>query len=326
MLNITFYTRENCSLCDQALIELEEIQAEIPFKLSVIDIDSDQALQKKYLELIPVVEIGPYTLKAPFTKQELEITLRAALTSREQSPVVESSGSRRSGLRLNKMLHSFSRHWLVVVNIVVLLYVGLPFSAPVLMKVGAVQPASWIYTIYSPMCHQLGYRSWFLFGEQAAYPKELAGTSLTSFEQATGLDSENLTASRNFNGNERLGYKVALCERDVAIYGGIFLGGILFGFVRSKLKPLPVWLWLLFGILPIALDGGSQLLAVFDFLPFPARESTPLLRTITGFLFGTMNVWLAYPYVEESMLETRAVVAAKLARAEGQSGLAQNST
>jgi uncharacterized membrane protein len=165
-----------------------------------------------------------------------------------------------------------------------------------------------------------------LFGEQAAYPKELAGTSLTSFEQATGLDSENLTASRNFNGNERLGYKVALCERDVAIYGGIFLGGILFGFVRSKLKPLPVWLWLLFGILPIALDGGSQLLAVFDFLPFPARESTPLLRTITGFLFGTMNVWLAYPYVEESMLETRAVVAAKLARAEGQSGLAQNST
>jgi uncharacterized membrane protein len=326
MLNITFYTRENCSLCDQALSELEQIKDEIPFNLSLIDIDSDQALQKKYLELIPVVEIGPYTLKAPFTKQELEISIRAAKTSREQRAVVESTGSSRSGLRLNKLLHSFSRHWLAVVNLIVLLYIGLPFSAPVLMKAGLEQPASWIYTIYSPMCHQLSYRSWFLFGEQAAYPKELAGTSLTSFEEATDVDGNSLTASRNFRGNERLGYKVALCERDVGIYGGIFLGGILFGFVRSKLKPLPVWLWLLIGILPIALDGGTQLLAVFDFLPFPSRESTPFLRSITGFLFGTMNVWLAYPYVEESMLETRATVAAKLARAEGQTGLAPPST
>lgn len=316
MLQITFYTRENCSLCKQALLDLNQIKTELPFELSVIDIETDDALQKKYLELVPVIEIGPYTLKAPFTKQEIEISIRAAMTSQKQLGRAKPTRSHPSGLRLNKMLHSFSRHWLAVVNFIVLLYVGLPFAAPVLMKAGATQPASWIYTLYSPMCHQLSYRSWFLFGEQAAYPKEIAGTSLTSFEEATGVDAESLTESRKFNGNERLGYKVALCERDVAIYGGIFLGGLVFGVVRSKLKPLPVALWLLIGVLPIALDGGSQLLSVFEFLPFPARESTPLLRTITGLLFGTMNVWLAYPYVEESMLETRAVVAAKLARAE----------
>jgi uncharacterized membrane protein len=325
MLNAVFYTRENCYLCDQALAELEELKAEIPFELSVIDIDTDQALQKKYLELVPVVQIGPYTLNAPFTKKDLEISLRAATASHLQKAKDEGPAN-RSALRLNKLLHSFSRHWLVVANFIVLLYVGMPFLAPVLMKAGAIRPASWIYTIYSPMCHQLGYRSWYLFGEQAAYPKEIAGTSLTSFGEATGLEEENLTAARKFIGDEQLGYKVALCERDVAIYGGIFLGGLVFGLVRSRLKPLPVWLWLLVGVLPIALDGGTQLLSVFDFLSFPVRESTPLQRTITGLLFGVMNVWLAYPYVEESMLETRAQVAAKLARAEGRSRLATPST
>jgi hypothetical protein len=42
------------------------------------------------------------------------------------------------------------------------------------------------------------------------------------------------------------------------------------------------------------------------------RESTPFLRTLTGGLFGVMNVWLAYPYIEESFAETRALIAAKL--------------
>jgi uncharacterized membrane protein/glutaredoxin len=322
MLNVVFYTRENCSLCDKALTELEELKAEISFDVSVIDVDTDQALQKKYLELVPVVQIGPYTLNAPFTKKDLEISLRAAITSSLQKAKDAESAVRPSAIRLNKLLHSFSRHWLVVANFLVLLYVGMPFAAPVLMKAGAVRPASWIYTIYSPMCHQLGYRSWFLFGEQAAYPKEIAGTSMTSFGEATGLDEENLTAARKFVGDEHLGYKVALCERDVAIYGGIFLGGLVFGLIRSRLKPLPVWLWLLLGVLPIALDGGTQLLSAIDFFSFPVRESTPLLRTITGLLFGLMNVWLAYPYVEESMLETRAQVAAKLARVEGRSQMA----
>jgi hypothetical protein len=41
-----------------------------------------------------------------------------------------------------------------------------------------------------------------------------------------------------------------------------------------------------------------------------------LLRTATGLLFGLLNVWLAYPYLEESMGETRAAVSVKLAGSE----------
>ncbi|MCK5646599.1 MAG: DUF2085 domain-containing protein [Anaerolineales bacterium] len=319
MLTVVFYTQDGCSLCDQALDDLEELKSEFQFELSVTDIDSDSALHKKFVELVPVVEIGPYTLTAPFTKTDLEISIRAAMTKEERIPTPVKPRDRTSAIRLNKLVHSFTRHWLAVVNLVVVLYVGLPFTAPALMHVGAVQPASWIYTIYSPMCHQLAFRSWFLFGEQAAYPREIAGTTLTSYAEATGLSEDDLITARKFIGDDQLGYKVALCERDIAIYAGILLGGLLFGLLRTRLKPLPVGLWLLLGILPIAVDGGSQILSVFDFLSFPVRESTPFLRTVTGLLFGLMNVWLAYPYVEQSMLETRAQVAAKLARVDSRS-------
>jgi hypothetical protein len=105
----------------------------------------------------------------------------------------------------------------------------------------------------------------------------------------------------------------------VAIYGGIFLAGLVFALVRGKIKPLPLSFWVLFGIVPIGLDGFSQLLTglpIPGLSALPARESTPFLRTLTGGLFGVMNVWMAYPYVEETMAETRALVAAKIAAAK----------
>lgn len=312
MLSVVLYTREGCELCDVVLEELKSLEGTIPHKVTTIDIETDPMLLKRFRDSIPVLEIGPYTLKAPIEKLDLEVTLRAAEQGRK--PPVKSAPT-RSGLRLNKLLHSFSLHWLAVFNFIVFTYATLPFAAPILMNAGYTRPASWIYTLYSPMCHQLAFRSWFLFGEQPAYPRELAGTSLGSFAELTGLDEGDLLSARRFVGDERVGYKVALCERDVAIYGGIFLAGVFFGLVRSRLKPLPVWAWILIGIVPIALDGGSQLLSALSFLNFPARESTPLLRTLTGALFGVMNVWLAYPHVEQSMIETRTAITAKLARA-----------
>jgi hypothetical protein len=51
-----------------------------------------------------------------------------------------------------------------------------------------------------------------------------------------------------------------------------------------------------------------------DWLPF--RESTPFLRTLTGGLFGLANMWLAYPYFEESMKEVVNDLTAKLAKVD----------
>lgn len=321
MMRVTLYTRQECKLCDQAKADLEALQNEIPHTLVEIDIESDQALLNYYREKIPVVVVGPYTLQAPITRLDLKVALSAA---REGQAGAEPRKEKPDSwaIRVNRVVLGFARHWLAIFNLLIFLYAGLPFVAPTLMKAGAVTPAKWIYTIYSPMCHQLGFRSWYLFGEQAAYPTEDARTKLIPFGEATGLSEHDYLAARRFVGDERLGYKVALCERDVAIYGGILLAGLAFIGLRKRLKPLPIGLWILLGIVPIALDGGLQMVTSLD-LPLlsflPQWESTPLLRTITGGLFGVMNVWLAYPYVEETMLETQVLLAAKLAGVKARS-------
>ena len=251
------------------------------------------------------------------TPIDLRVTLSAARDGLHKPP--EPPKNLVWTQRINRAVLGFSRHWLALINLMVFVYVGTSFAAPVLMKLGHERPASVIYSIYNRMCHQLAFRSWFLFGEQPVYPRQLAGTDWQSYGEATELSEGDVLTASQFIGDERLGYKVALCQRDVAIYGSILLAGLLFALVRKRLKPLPIWAWLLFGIIPSALDGGSQLifgmpLPLFSLLPL--RESTPFLRSLTGALFGIANVWLSYPYVEESMTETRVLLAARLAVVE----------
>jgi len=314
MIRVTLYTKEDCSLCDDVRSYLISLEKEVPHTLQEVDINADPALRKRYLERVPVVQIGPYTLEAPIAEIDLKVALNAAAdghTSVENS----SSVSRGQAVWMNKALLFFTRHWLAIFNLIVLLYVGLPFSSPFLLKAGMTTPARVIYKVYGPLCHQLPFRSWFLFGEQPVYPLERAGLDLMSYEEIAGVSSIDLLRDRTFIGNESVGYKVALCQRDVAIYGSIFLAGVAFTFLRHKLKPLPIWAWFIIGILPLALDGGSQLFTSLPFVSFPWRESTPFFRSLTGMLFGVANVWMAYPYVEEIMVDTETLVAAKLVAA-----------
>jgi uncharacterized membrane protein len=322
MLTVTLYTRKDCHLCEQAKADLDSLQEKYPHRLIEIDIDSDLALQKKYLAEIPVVEVGPYALKAPFDKQKLMMTLGAAGDRRGQLDKLgrEDHLDRvRRGQeisRADRMMAWFSRHYLAVVNIFMLLYFGLPLFAPTLMKAGATLPANVIYTIYKPLCHQFGFRSFYLFGEQPYYPLAEAGiTGVKTFEQVTGFqDLDNPAAlsrfqARQFTGNETVGYKMALCERDMAIYGAIVLFGLVYAATGRRIKPLHWVLWILIGMAPIGLDGFSQLFSQMNW-PWlasivPYRESTPFLRVLTGGLFGLTTAWFAYPYMEESMAETR---------------------
>ncbi len=242
----------------------------------------------------------------------------------------------------DKLIYKFSKHWLAVLNTVIAIYVALPILAPVLMNAGATGPARVIYTMYSPMCHQMASRSFFLFGEQSAYPRELAGTELTPLESYTsslpefaavedGNWAEFFLAARRFLGNDQMGYKMALCERDIAIYGFVLIGGLIYGLVRQRwrIRPLPFILFLIIGMGPIALDGFSQLFSYYA-TPlgggeavglqaalgsiFALRESTPFLRTFTGALFGFMLVWLAYPHLDYSMGRTEDDLERKLTR------------
>src|SRR5919109_1703070 len=224
MLTVTLYTRKDCQPCEQAKADLESIQEKYLHRLVEIDIDSDPALQKKYLTEIPVVEVGPYILKAPFDKQKLMMTLGAAGDRRGQLDQLgrEDHYERvRRGQTISggdRLMDWISRHYLAIVNLFILLYFGLPILAPVLMKAGVTLPANVLYTIYKPLCHQFGFRSFFLFGEQAYYPLQEAGIpGVKTFEQVTGFQDLDNPASfsrlqaRQFIGNEAVGYKMALC-------------------------------------------------------------------------------------------------------------------
>ncbi len=321
MIEVILYSREDCHLCEQARADLEALQQEQPHRLTVVDVDGDPQLREAYGFNVPVVQIGPYQLKAPIARQDLLITLKAAIHREDQIATVDAaieSGELQIPLvwsQSDGFMLWFSRHYLAVFNLFVLIYVGLPFLAPVLMKVGAETPAGWIYRAYGYVCHEFAYRSWFLFGEQPAYPRAAAGVDdLISYEQATGLEAADLWTAREYHGTDVLGYKVALCQRDVAIYLGILVFGLLFAVSRRRLKSLHWAIWILIGILPIGLDGVSQLLSQPPFSWLPYRESTPLFRTLTGGLFGFMTAWFGYPITEESTVDNVKYMEAKLRR------------
>lgn len=328
MIVVTLFRRASCPACDQAALDLDSLQAEIPHRLVVVDVDQEPALRSSFREAVPLVQVGPYQLRPPFTRMDLKVAISAA---EERSRHLDEVGDSKHQQRVergqvisgaDRVLYWMSRHYMLVFNLMLLLYVGIPFLAPMFLKVGWTGPASVVYTIYSPLCHQLGYRSFFLYGEQPYYPRERAGIpGVLTYEQATGQTNlDNNLDPRRFRGNEQLGYKVALCERDIAIWGGLLLFGMLFAVTGRRAKPLPFWVWLLIGLVPVGLDGTSQLIAAFKFLPawVPVRESTPFLRLLTGGLFGITTAWYMFPLIEESMRETRTILAKKFASIQQQ--------
>jgi uncharacterized membrane protein len=322
MLNVTLYTRQGCHLCAEVKTELTALQTTYPHRLAEVDIESDSVLIENFGLEIPVVEVGPYRLKAPITPQKLKMTIGAAFDRMSQ---LEQVGDPEYLMRIkrgkkvtsgDRISFWVSRRYLLLLNLFMFFYVGLPFLAPTLMKLGATFPAKAIYRMYSPLCHQFGFRSFFLYGEQPFYPLAEANViGIKTFEQVTGIphldDPYSITRfqARDYIGSESVGYKVALCERDTAIYFAMLVFGVIFGLTGRRIPALHWALWLLLGLGPIGLDGFSQLFSQFNWDWFaaiiPYRESTPILRTLTGALFGLATAWYAYPNIEESMNETR---------------------
>lgn len=177
------------------------------------------------------------------------------------------------------------RHWLAILNAIVAIFVTLPLLAPVFLWLGWNTPALIIYSAYSVVCHQLPGRSFFLFGDSAVHSAEELSAFMTSANP------------RSFWGTLETGFKTAFCQRDIAIYSSVLLGGLIFAVMRRRWRPIPLWLFALFA-LPMAIDGFTQL---------PGwRESTWELRVITGGIFGLAAVRFVYPYFERAMRQARA--------------------
>lgn len=187
------------------------------------------------------------------------------------------------------------KHWLPLVLVPLWLFTLLPFAAPIAMHADWTRLGRLIYTLYSPLCHQLPQRSWFLFGEQFTY-------SLSQIARVA--DSESVWQLRTFYGTSEMGWKVAWSDRMISFYGGFPLFGLLYAALRRWRPVIPIPLWALaLSLLPLVLDGGTHLISdmVWGISGGGLRDTNAWLAILTdnawpgfyvGDTFGSFNWWM----------------------------------
>ncbi len=183
-----------------------------------------------------------------------------------------------------------------------MVFLLLTLAAPTAMKIGRDLPGHALYKFFSKFCHQFAFRSWFLYGQQTHYPRFENG-NLLSYGEMFGASVDDLTTASSILGNSAAGYKIAICQRDTAMYSALLVSGLIFALSGKKISKIPLWLWFVLGVLPLGIDGITQLsgTSLLQLHWLPVRESTPLIRTITGGLFGFISGWYIYPSLEENL-------------------------
>lgn len=188
------------------------------------------------------------------------------------------------------------RHWLALMLAVMLVFVTLPFLAPVAMQMGWTGLGRAIHIAYIPFCHQLPQRSFFFFGPALTYPLEaiapVAGTA----------DPIQL---RFFYGSPDLGWKMAWSDRMVSFYFMTPVFGLLYAALRAAgrdVQPIS-WKLLVLALLPMAVDGLTHIVndLFFGISAGGFRDTNAWLSALTGGAFpgfyagdhlGTFNWWM----------------------------------
>ena len=150
------------------------------------------------------------------------------------------------------VLGGIQRHWLAILNGVLIVFIGLALLDPLGYAFGLTGPSAAVFNAYRLFCAQTPSHSFFIFG-----------------------------------------YQTCLCSRCLAIYSSLLIGGLLFTMFRQR-RTIPTinWKFWALGMVPMALDGGTQL--------FGWHESNLFLRLLTGTIFGVMTAWYLLPQIEEA--------------------------
>ncbi|HOU76270.1 MAG TPA: DUF2085 domain-containing protein [Candidatus Dojkabacteria bacterium] len=191
------------------------------------------------------------------------------------------------------------------IGIFFVLYNLVAWLAPIFMLVGLEKAGKVIYTIYSPLCHQLPERSTYIGGE-AIWP-----TSYNLYEAGyTSIKDDSLVShindGRDFYGNEKIGYKVAFCSRDLGIYTALIIVMLLVFLTKINFQKINLFLRI-FLLFPMAIDGGVQLISSYLYelgtIDELFYQSNNPKRIITGMIFGAGVALLLFPYVKEELNE-----------------------
>ncbi|MCP4356516.1 MAG: DUF2085 domain-containing protein [Chloroflexi bacterium] len=210
-------------------------------------------------------------------------------------------------LFLQKLVYWLAEYWYALFMAGAIIFLMLGFLAPALVAEGYEEAGTAVYRFLAPHNHQLPQRSYFLFGSVGNFQSY-------SLEQvlAFGASSDDL---QTFIGNAQVGYKTALNHRMIAIFIGIVLGGLVWGFRKGRPR-LSLFQFLLFS-LPLLIDGFSHMasesgssfreanewfvmltggmLTVVFYTGTTIGTLNWWLRTLTGLLFGLGLVWVLFP-------------------------------
>ncbi|RUL47418.1 MULTISPECIES: glutaredoxin family protein [Lysinibacillus] len=55
-MKITYYSRPNCSLCEDGMLLLNLLKDDVDFEIEVVNIEENEEIHEKYMLMIPVVE------------------------------------------------------------------------------------------------------------------------------------------------------------------------------------------------------------------------------------------------------------------------------
>ena len=75
-LDVTFYTRPGCHLCEEAFAELQKLSREFALRIKVVDIMADAEAHARWWAEIPVITAGRSVLRAPIDRANLRRMLR----------------------------------------------------------------------------------------------------------------------------------------------------------------------------------------------------------------------------------------------------------
>ncbi|MEM3060570.1 MAG: DUF2085 domain-containing protein [Candidatus Anstonellales archaeon] len=151
------------------------------------------------------------------------------------------------------------------------------------LQMGNNPLAAKAYPLYHLGCHQINSRSLCIFLRGGTYSLEdcTKDSSVLDWRMTPTVEKD-----------DAIGYKLPVCARDVGIYTGLLVGGLLFplfGRVERKEIP-PPWLFVIL-LMPMAIDGTSQLLTLY--------ESSNIVRILTGLTAGVVVPFYLIPILNE---------------------------
>jgi glutaredoxin len=83
MTKLTLYTKPDCCLCEDALALLEQVRAETPFELEIVNVADDGRLLDELGERIPVVSVdGVEAFEYTVDEAELRLILNGTTVAR----------------------------------------------------------------------------------------------------------------------------------------------------------------------------------------------------------------------------------------------------